>query len=113
MPRAFIHSLYPSPYIQRQVDRQDRTEQNRDRGFCCTEITPETDPKLAEEVEEEEEEDRITNTMPLQNVVVGRYEEASHPDTFKSAIAEFISTLLFVFAGEGSVISYGINTHDP
>ena len=51
--------------------------------------------------------------MPLQNVAVGRYEEASHPDTFKSAIAEFISTLLFVFAGEGSVISYGINTHDP
>jgi glycerol uptake facilitator-like aquaporin len=45
--------------------------------------------------------------MPLQNVAVGRYEEATHPSTLTAILAEFISTFLFVFAGEGSVIAYG------
>ncbi|KAH7420472.1 hypothetical protein KP509_13G009300 [Ceratopteris richardii] len=44
--------------------------------------------------------------MPFRNVCVGRYEEVTHPGTFKCALAEFFSTLLFVFAGEGSVIAY-------
>ncbi|KAH7420471.1 hypothetical protein KP509_13G009200 [Ceratopteris richardii] len=44
--------------------------------------------------------------MPFRNVSVGRYEEVYHPGTFKCALAEFISTLIFVFAGEGSVIAY-------
>lgn len=37
---------------------------------------------------------------------MGRYEEFTHPGTLKCALAEFISTLIFVFAGEGSVLAY-------
>ncbi|KAI5080994.1 hypothetical protein GOP47_0004177 [Adiantum capillus-veneris] len=44
--------------------------------------------------------------MPFRNVAVGRYEEFTHPGTLKCGLAEFISTLIFVFAGEGSVIAY-------
>jgi len=44
--------------------------------------------------------------MPIRNIAVGRPEEATHPDTLKAALAEFISTLIFVFAGSGSGIAY-------
>eukprot|EP00250_Pteridium_aquilinum_P004080 c14317_g1_i1 orf=475-1230(-) len=44
--------------------------------------------------------------MPLRNVAVGRYEEVTHAGTLKCGLAEFISTLIFVFAGEGSVLAY-------
>ncbi|KAH7443910.1 hypothetical protein KP509_02G055300 [Ceratopteris richardii] len=44
--------------------------------------------------------------MPFRNIAVGRYEEVTHPGTLKCALAEFISTLIFVFAGEGSVVAY-------
>ncbi|XP_047322247.1 aquaporin TIP1-1-like [Impatiens glandulifera] len=39
-------------------------------------------------------------------IEVGRREEMSHPDTLKSVLAEFISTLIFVFAGEGSGMAF-------
>ncbi|XP_008800430.2 aquaporin TIP3-1-like [Phoenix dactylifera] len=35
----------------------------------------------------------------------GRTEDAVHPDTMRAALSEFIGTALFVFAGEGSVLS--------
>ncbi|XP_020213720.1 probable aquaporin TIP-type [Cajanus cajan] len=44
--------------------------------------------------------------MPIRNIAVGRPEEVTHPDTLKAALAEFISTLIFVFAGSGSGIAY-------
>ncbi|KAL5155421.1 putative aquaporin TIP-type [Glycine soja] len=44
--------------------------------------------------------------MPIRNIAVGRPEEATHPDTLKAALAEFISTFIFVFAGSGSGIAY-------
>lgn len=44
--------------------------------------------------------------MPFQRIAVGRPEEAYHANTFKAALAEFISTLIFVFAGEGSVMAF-------
>ncbi|MCO5571367.1 hypothetical protein L7F22_025105 [Adiantum nelumboides] len=44
--------------------------------------------------------------MPFRNVAVGRYEEVTHPGTINCGLAEFISTLIFVFAGEGSVVAY-------
>lgn len=50
--------------------------------------------------------------MPFRSVAVGRYDEAAHPDTLKAALAEFISTLIFVFAGEGSVVAYAALTSD-
>ncbi|XP_050203524.1 probable aquaporin TIP3-2 [Mercurialis annua] len=36
---------------------------------------------------------------------LGRAEEATHPDSIRAALAEFLSTLIFVFAGEGSVLA--------
>jgi aquaporin TIP len=45
-------------------------------------------------------------TMPFRNIAVGRPEEATHPDALKAALAEFISTLIFVFAGEGSGMAF-------
>ncbi|XP_027350048.1 probable aquaporin TIP-type isoform X2 [Abrus precatorius] len=50
--------------------------------------------------------------MPIRNIAVGRPEEATHPDTLKAALAEFISTLIFVFAGSGSSIAYNKLTND-
>lgn len=44
--------------------------------------------------------------MPFSRVAWGRPEEARHPDTLKCALAEFISTLIFVFAGEGSGMAF-------
>ncbi|KAK2988543.1 hypothetical protein RJ640_022494 [Escallonia rubra] len=44
--------------------------------------------------------------MPFNQIAVGRYEEVSHPGALKAALAEFISTLIFVFAGEGSGMAF-------
>lgn len=44
--------------------------------------------------------------MPVQNIAIGRPEEATHPDTLKAGLAEFISTLIFVFAGSGSGMAF-------
>lgn len=44
--------------------------------------------------------------MLIKNIAIGRPEEATHPDTLKAALAEFISTFIFVFAGSGSGIAY-------
>ncbi|OMO81799.1 Major intrinsic protein [Corchorus capsularis] len=57
--------------------------------------------------------------MPIRNITnitVGRFEEATHPGTLKQGLAEFIATLVFVFAGQGSGIAFkqltnfGLNT---
>lgn len=44
--------------------------------------------------------------MPIRNIAVGHPREATHPDALKAALAEFISTLIFVFAGEGSGMAF-------
>lgn len=44
--------------------------------------------------------------MPIRNIAIGTPQEATHPDTLKAGLAEFISTLIFVFAGSGSGIAY-------
>nr|AGV54343.1 tonoplast intrinsic protein [Phaseolus vulgaris] len=44
--------------------------------------------------------------MPIRNIAIGRPEEATNPDTLKAGLAEFISTLIFVFAGSGSGIAF-------
>ncbi|KAK3010565.1 hypothetical protein RJ639_010748 [Escallonia herrerae] len=44
--------------------------------------------------------------MPFHQIAVGRYEEVRHPGVLKAALAEFISTLIFVFAGEGSGMAF-------
>ena len=38
----------------------------------------------------------------------GRADEASHPDSIRATLAEFVSTFVFVFAGEGSILALGI-----
>lgn len=43
--------------------------------------------------------------MPPRRYVVGQPDEASHPDTMRATLAEFVATLIFVFAGEGSVLA--------
>lgn len=50
--------------------------------------------------------------MPIQNIAIGGREEATHPDALKAALAEFISTLIFVFAGSGSSIAFNKLTND-
>ncbi|KAJ4705001.1 Aquaporin TIP1 [Melia azedarach] len=44
--------------------------------------------------------------MPIRNIAIGQPREATHPDALKAALAEFISTLIFVFAGEGSGMAF-------
>ncbi|KAB2060103.1 hypothetical protein ES319_A11G354700v1 [Gossypium barbadense] len=44
--------------------------------------------------------------MPIRNIAVGRPEEVTQPDALKAALAEFISTLIFVFAGSGSGMAF-------
>ncbi|KAA8516589.1 hypothetical protein F0562_016905 [Nyssa sinensis] len=50
--------------------------------------------------------------MPFRRIAVGGPEEAIHPDALKAALAEFISTLIFVFAGEGSGMAFSKLTND-
>ncbi|KAH9288940.1 hypothetical protein KI387_033057 [Taxus chinensis] len=44
--------------------------------------------------------------MPLGRFAVGRPEEASDLNTLRAAMAEFLSTLIFVFAGEGAAMAF-------
>ncbi|KAJ8570663.1 hypothetical protein K7X08_037635 [Anisodus acutangulus] len=44
--------------------------------------------------------------MPISRIAVGTPDEATHPDALKAALAEFISTLIFVFAGSGSGVAF-------
>jgi len=37
----------------------------------------------------------------------GRADEATHPDSIRATLAEFLSTFVFVFAGEGSILALG------
>ncbi|XP_078427644.1 gamma tonoplast intrinsic protein [Wolffia australiana] len=50
--------------------------------------------------------------MPISQIAVGRREEATHPDALKAAAAEFFSTLIFVFAGQGSGMAFNKLTSD-
>lgn len=50
--------------------------------------------------------------MPIRNIAVGHPREATHPDALRAALAEFISTLIFVFAGEGSGMAFNKLTHN-
>ncbi|KAL0460625.1 UNVERIFIED_CONTAM: putative aquaporin TIP1-1 [Sesamum latifolium] len=44
--------------------------------------------------------------VPLRRVAIGNTEEFRQPGAVKAAVAEFISTLVFVFAGSGSGMAY-------
>ncbi|CAI0469390.1 unnamed protein product [Linum tenue] len=44
--------------------------------------------------------------MPIRNIAVGHYGEATQPDALRAGLAEFFSTLIFVFAGEGSGMAF-------
>ncbi|KAJ8620813.1 hypothetical protein MRB53_029342 [Persea americana] len=50
--------------------------------------------------------------MPITSIAIGTPGEASHPDALKAALAEFFSTLIFVFAGEGSGMAFNKLTND-
>ncbi|KAJ7975495.1 Aquaporin TIP3-1 [Quillaja saponaria] len=43
--------------------------------------------------------------MPTRRYAFGRVDEVTHPDSIRATLAEFISTLIFVFAGEGSLLA--------
>ncbi|XP_061342936.1 probable aquaporin TIP-type alpha [Gastrolobium bilobum] len=43
--------------------------------------------------------------MATRNYAFGRQDEATHPDSMRATLAEFASTLIFVFAGEGSSLA--------
>ncbi|KAG8387794.1 hypothetical protein BUALT_Bualt02G0058200 [Buddleja alternifolia] len=44
--------------------------------------------------------------MPIARITIGTPDEARQPDAIKAAVAEFISMLIFVFAGEGSGMAF-------
>ena len=44
--------------------------------------------------------------MPIRQIAMGSHEELRHPGALKAALAEFLSTLIFVFAGQGSGMAY-------
>nr|ARJ54830.1 tonoplast intrinsic protein 2 [Calotropis procera] len=44
--------------------------------------------------------------MPIRSIAIGAPSEASQPDALKAALAEFISMLIFVFAGQGSGMAF-------
>ncbi|WVZ55454.1 hypothetical protein U9M48_006114 [Paspalum notatum var. saurae] len=44
--------------------------------------------------------------MPISRIAVGSHQEMYHPGALKAALAEFISTLIFVFAGQGSGMAF-------
>ncbi|KAJ8476734.1 hypothetical protein OPV22_020461 [Ensete ventricosum] len=50
--------------------------------------------------------------MPILRITIGTAEEARHPSALKAALAEFISVLIFVFAGQGSGMAFNKLTDD-
>ncbi|XP_010425366.1 PREDICTED: aquaporin TIP1-2-like [Camelina sativa] len=51
--------------------------------------------------------------MPTRNIAIGGVQqEVTHPDALRAALAEFISTLIFVFAGSGSGIAFNKLTNN-
>ncbi|KAI4365783.1 hypothetical protein MLD38_021741 [Melastoma candidum] len=42
---------------------------------------------------------------PSRAYVFGRPDEATHPDSMRATLAEFLSTFIFVFVGEGSILA--------
>lgn len=44
--------------------------------------------------------------MPISRIAIGSHQDAWHPSALKAALAEFISTLIFVFAGQGSGMAF-------
>ncbi|XP_051113321.1 aquaporin TIP1-1-like [Andrographis paniculata] len=50
--------------------------------------------------------------VPFRRLAVGNQDEFRQPNAIKSALAEFISTLIFVFAGSGSSIAFNKITHN-
>jgi hypothetical protein len=44
--------------------------------------------------------------MPVSRIALGAPGDLSHPDTAKAAVSEFISMLIFVFAGSGSGMAF-------
>lgn len=45
--------------------------------------------------------------MPITRIAVGEPGEATHPAALRAALAEFISMLIFIFAGQGSALALG------
>ncbi|KAK8525965.1 hypothetical protein V6N13_017042 [Hibiscus sabdariffa] len=43
--------------------------------------------------------------MPTRRYEVGRADEATHPDSMRATLAEFLAATIFVFAGEGSILA--------
>lgn len=50
--------------------------------------------------------------MPVSRIAIGGHEELRQPGALKAALAEFISTLIFVFAGQGSGMAFNKLTND-
>lgn len=50
--------------------------------------------------------------MPVSRIAIGHHHEATQPDALKAALAEFFSTLIFVFAGQGSGMAFAKLTSD-
>lgn len=50
--------------------------------------------------------EKLVNKMPGVYAVRGP-EDAAHSNTLRAALAEFLSTFIFVFAGQGSVLALG------
>uniref|UniRef100_A0A7N0RA75 Tonoplast intrinsic protein n=1 Tax=Kalanchoe fedtschenkoi TaxID=63787 RepID=A0A7N0RA75_KALFE len=50
--------------------------------------------------------------MAITSIAVGHPGEAARPDALKAGLAEFFSTLIFVFAGEGSGMAFNKLTDD-
>lgn len=44
--------------------------------------------------------------MPINQIALGGHHELRHPGAIKAAAAEFFSTLIFVFAGQGSGMAF-------
>nr|GMC71157.1 probable aquaporin TIP3-2 [Ipomoea batatas]GMC74908.1 probable aquaporin TIP3-2 [Ipomoea batatas] len=44
---------------------------------------------------------------PPRRYAFGRADEATHPDSMRATLSEFLSTALFVFVGEGAVLAIG------
>ncbi|XP_009625471.1 putative aquaporin TIP3-2 [Nicotiana tabacum] len=43
--------------------------------------------------------------QPPRRYAFGRVDEATHPDSMRATLSEFLSTFIFVFAGEGSALA--------
>jgi hypothetical protein len=98
---------FSSPFSFCKQERAPTLTKTKSSGYCCDSsgVGPEKVSKTAKK-EKKQHKYIFLVTMP-RRYAFGRADDATHPDSMRATLSEFIATFIFVFAGEGSLLALG------